>query len=69
MRIFVVGASGAIGARLVGQLIDRGHQVFDSSRSPGRAERVRVHPAEPIVLDLLDLRTVRNASSTSSPTR
>ena len=59
MRVFVAGASGAIGTRLVPQLIDRGHEVIGTSRSPGNAERVRALGAEPIALDLLDLaRTV-----------
>ena len=35
MRVFVVGASGAIGTRLVPQLIDRGHEVIGTFRSPG----------------------------------
>jgi uncharacterized protein YbjT (DUF2867 family) len=34
-----VAATGAIGIRLVPQLIDRGHQVIGTSRSPERAER------------------------------
>ena len=34
MRVFVAGASGAIGTRLVPQLIDRGHEVTGTSRSP-----------------------------------
>ena len=48
MRVFVAGARGAIGARLVRQLIDRGHEVIGSFRSPGKAERVRALGAEPV---------------------
>jgi nucleoside-diphosphate-sugar epimerase len=33
MRVFVAGASGAIGTRLVPQLVDRGHEVIGTSRS------------------------------------
>ncbi|MDP2712046.1 MAG: NAD(P)-dependent oxidoreductase [Solirubrobacteraceae bacterium] len=61
MRVFIAGASGAIGTRLVTQLIDRGHEVFGSSRSAGSGERVRALGAQPIVLDVLDAGAVREA--------
>ncbi len=67
MKVFVVGASGAIGTRLVPQLIERGHEVVGTSRSPGNVERVRALGAEPVVLDLLDLRAVRKAVLESEP--
>jgi nucleoside-diphosphate-sugar epimerase len=61
MRVLVIGASGAIGSRLVPQLIERGHEVIGTSRSTANAERVRALGAQPIVLDLLDPRAVREA--------
>ena len=67
MRVFVAGASGAIGTRLVPQLIARGHQVIGTFRSPGNAERVRALGAEPIALDLLDARAVRKAVLDTKP--
>jgi nucleoside-diphosphate-sugar epimerase len=67
MRVFVAGASGALGTRLVPQLIDRGHEVIGTFRSPGNAERVRALGAEPIALDLLDPRAVREAVLESEP--
>jgi nucleoside-diphosphate-sugar epimerase len=67
MRVFVAGASGAIGTRLVPQLIDRGHEVIGTFRSPGNAERVRALGAEPIPLDLLDPRAVRKAVLETKP--
>jgi 2-alkyl-3-oxoalkanoate reductase len=67
MRVFVVGASGAIGTRLVPQLIARGHEVIGSSTSPRGADRVRALGAEPIVLDLLDAAAVRNAVLETEP--
>ena len=67
MRVFVVGASGAIGTRLVPQLIDRGHEVIGTSRSPVNAERVWALGAEPVVLDLLDRRAVRKAVLAAEP--
>jgi nucleoside-diphosphate-sugar epimerase len=67
MRVFVAGASGAIGTRLVPQLIDRGHEVVGTSTSPERAERIRALGATPIVLDLLDPRAVRAAVLEARP--
>src|SRR3954451_3980497 len=54
MRVFVAGASGAIGTRLVAQLIERGHEVIGTYRSPGHDERIRAQDATAIELDLLD---------------
>jgi nucleoside-diphosphate-sugar epimerase len=67
MRVFVVGASGAIGSRLVPQLVHRGHQVIGTSRSGAGAERIRALGAKPIVLDLLDPRAVRKAVRETDP--
>ncbi len=67
MRVLVVGASGAIGTRLVPQLIDRGHEVIGTFRSPGNAKRVRALGAEPIALDLLGARAVRKAVLETEP--
>jgi nucleoside-diphosphate-sugar epimerase len=67
MRVFVAGASGAIGIRLVTQLIDRGHEVIGTFRSPGSAERVRALGAKPVALDLLDPRAVREAVLEAAP--
>ena len=47
MRVLVVGASGAIGTRLVPQLIARGHEVIGTYRTPTNAERVGALGAEP----------------------
>jgi nucleoside-diphosphate-sugar epimerase len=67
MRVFVAGASGALGSRLVPQLIDRGHEVIGTSRSPATAERVRALGAAPIALDLLDPGAVRKAVVAAEP--
>jgi len=67
MRVLLAGASGAIGTRLVSQLVDRGHEVIGTSRSPDRAERLHALGAEPIVLDLLDPRAVRTAVFDTKP--
>jgi nucleoside-diphosphate-sugar epimerase len=67
MRVFLVGASGAIGTRLVPQLTDRGHVVIGTHRSPGHADRIRALGAEPVQLDLLDANAVRDAVRNAEP--
>ena len=67
MRVFVAGATGAIGARLVPQLVERGHEVVGASRSREKAERLRGQDAEGIVLDVLDRTAVREAVAAARP--
>jgi 2-alkyl-3-oxoalkanoate reductase len=67
MRIFVAGASGAIGSRLVPQLIDAGHEVIGTHNSPASAELLRTLGAKPVMLDLLDTRAVRKAVLEAEP--
>lgn len=67
MRVIVVGASGAIGTRLVRQLRERGHEVVGTSRSSAKSERLRALGAEPLVLDALNADAVRTALLTVRP--
>lgn len=67
MRVLVVGASGAIGTRLIPQLTGEGHEVIGSSRSPAKADRLRSLGAQPITLDVLDPRAVRAAVESARP--
>ena len=67
MRVLVVGASGAIGTRLVPQLLDRGHEVIGTSRSPAKAEHLRALGARPVTLDVLDRRAVRKTVLDTRP--
>jgi nucleoside-diphosphate-sugar epimerase len=67
MRVLVTGASGAIGTRLVPQLIDGGHEVIGAFRSPRSAERLRALGADPLPLDLLDRLAVRRAVFETAP--
>ena len=67
MRVFVTGASGAIGSRIVPQLIDAGHEVIGTHNSPASAELLRTLGAKPVRLDLLDARAVRKAVLESRP--
>src|SRR4051794_40065298 len=59
MRVLVAGASGAIGSRLVAQLIDAGHEVIGTHNSPRSADSVRMLGAKPVRLDLLEAAAVR----------
>jgi 2-alkyl-3-oxoalkanoate reductase len=67
MRVFVAGATGAIGTRLVPQLLERGHEVIGTSRSREKADTLRAQGAEPVMLDLLDRDAVREAVAASRP--
>jgi nucleoside-diphosphate-sugar epimerase len=67
MRVFVVGASGAIGTRLVPQLVDSGHDVVGTVRSLENADRVGALGATPLVLDLFDARAVRDTVLAAKP--
>jgi 2-alkyl-3-oxoalkanoate reductase len=67
MRVFVAGASGAIGARLVPQLVVRGHEVIGTCRSESKVGKLRAQGAEPVVLDLLDADAVWKAIATARP--
>ena len=61
MRIFVAGASGALGSRLVPQLVERGHEVIGTHNSPANSELLRTLGAKPVLVDLLDTLAVRKA--------
>jgi nucleoside-diphosphate-sugar epimerase len=68
MRVFVAGATGAIGRRVVAQLIERGHDVVGSYRSSSTtAERLRAAGARMVPLDLLDAAAVRQAVADAGP--
>jgi nucleoside-diphosphate-sugar epimerase len=67
MRVFVAGASGALGSRLVPQLIDAGHDVIGTHNSPASAELLRTLGAKPVMLDLLDGGAVHKAVLENEP--
>lgn len=67
MRIFVAGASGAIGRSLLPVLVAAGHEVIGMTRSAGNAERVRSFGAEHVAADALDERAVIAAVERARP--
>jgi nucleoside-diphosphate-sugar epimerase len=67
MRVLVIGATGAIGSRLVPQLAAAGHTVTGTSRSAARAAALRSLGAEPVTLDVLDAAAARAAVAAARP--
>jgi nucleoside-diphosphate-sugar epimerase len=67
VRVFVAGATGAIGRPLVRMLIDAGHQVTGMTRSEERAEALRAGGANAVVADALDAGAVRAAMEAAAP--
>jgi nucleoside-diphosphate-sugar epimerase len=61
MRIFLAGASGVIGVRLVPLLRNDGHEVVGMTHSPEKAERLREVGAEPLVCDVFDAAALHDA--------
>jgi 2-alkyl-3-oxoalkanoate reductase len=67
MKIFVAGATGALGRRLVPLLVAGGHTVVGTTRTPGKAEALRAAGATPVVLDALDRDAVIDALIQAEP--
>jgi nucleoside-diphosphate-sugar epimerase len=67
MKIFVAGASGAVGSQLVPQLVARGHEVVGTTRSAAKAGAVRALGAEPVVVDALDPDSVAEVVAKAEP--
>jgi nucleoside-diphosphate-sugar epimerase len=67
MRVFVTGASGAVGAYLIPHLVEHGHEVVATTRSQHKVERLRTLGAEPILLDGLDATAVGEAVGRAAP--
>src|SRR5215471_7042876 len=67
MRIFLAGASGVVGRRLVPLLVGKGYYVVGTTRTPSKIEVLRSLGAEPMVVDALDRPQVMRAVETSHP--
>jgi nucleoside-diphosphate-sugar epimerase len=61
VRVFLAGAGGVIGIRLVPLLVEAGHEVAGMTRSPGKVETLRTLGAEPVVVDVYDAPALRDA--------
>jgi nucleoside-diphosphate-sugar epimerase len=67
MRIFVAGATGALGQHLVPGLVAAGHEVTATTRTPGKVARLREAGAVPVVVDGLDREAVIAAVRAAGP--
>jgi 2-alkyl-3-oxoalkanoate reductase len=67
VRIFVAGATGVIGRRLVPMLVEAGHQVTGMTRSDRKRELVREMGAEPAVADVFNVMKLRDVVQQADP--
>ena len=67
MRVFVTGATGALGRYLVPGLVAAGHEVTATTRTPRKVAQLREAGAEPVVLDGLDREAVIAAVLAAAP--
>src|SRR5215212_10201603 len=67
MKIFVAGATGALGQQLVPQLVGHGHDVVGMTSKPHKQELVRSLGARPVVADALDPEAVAEAIANAEP--
>src|SRR5215468_4098741 len=67
MRIFLAGATGAIGKRLVPLLLDAEYSVIGTTRSTAKADGLRAAGAEPVVVDVFDAQALSAAVLEAHP--
>src|ERR671916_2832078 len=67
MKVFVAGATGALGRQLVPQLVARGHEVVGMTRSASKQDLLRGLGARPVVADALDADAVAQAVASAEP--
>jgi nucleoside-diphosphate-sugar epimerase len=67
MKVFVAGATGAIGRQLVPRLVSAGHEVHGMTRSEAKAPLLEELGAVPVVADALDPAQVAQAVGTAQP--
>jgi nucleoside-diphosphate-sugar epimerase len=67
MKVFVAGASGALGKQLVPKLVEQGHEVTGMTRNSAKRDLVRELGARPAVADGLDPEAVAQAVAEAEP--
>jgi nucleoside-diphosphate-sugar epimerase len=67
MKVFVAGATGALGRQLVPQLVARGHEVVGMTRTPSKQDGLRALGARPVVADALDPDAVARVVAEAEP--
>ncbi len=67
MKVFVAGASGALGKQLVPQLVANGHEVVGMTRTEAKSSLIRSLGAKPAVADALDPDQVASAVAEAEP--
>src|SRR5215212_7570848 len=67
MRVFVAGATGAIGKQLVPRLVEAGHEVHGMTRSESKQAMLHELGAVPVVADALDPDQVAEAVGRARP--
>ena len=67
MRVFVTGATGALGRYLVPGLVAAAHEVTATTRAPGKVAQLREAGAAPVILDGLDREAVIAAVEAAAP--
>ncbi|HEX2290617.1 MAG TPA: NAD(P)-dependent oxidoreductase, partial [Pseudonocardiaceae bacterium] len=67
MRVFVAGATGAIGKQLVPRLVEAGHEVHGMTRSESKQAMLHELGAVPVVADALDPDQVAQAVGRARP--
>jgi NAD(P)H-binding len=67
LRIFLAGATGVIGVRLLPLMLDEGHVVAAMTRTPEKIDGLRTAGASPVLCDVLDRKSVTAAVEAFRP--
>jgi nucleoside-diphosphate-sugar epimerase len=67
MKIFLAGATGAVGKRLAPLLIKAGHRVTGTTRSAAKGETLSAAGVEPVIVDVFDAEGFSKAVLTARP--